>query len=487
MTAPDAVPFTELPDLAVRTLGGSVVYANDELYAERENLITAAPAVFAPATFGPKGQVYDGWETRRRREPGHDHAIVRLGAAGIIHGVVVDTSFFTGNYPPEVSVEATGAEGFPSPADLAGADWVTLVPRSPAKGDARNTFEVSDPHRYTHVRLSIYPDGGVARLRVHGEVVPDPRFLAGTLDLAAAENGGTITGCSDMFYSSAAHLIAPGRARTMGEGWENARRRDDGNDWVSVRLALAGRIRYAELDTSLFVGNAPGWARLSGSGAGSGFRFRFRLWVRLRVRLGSGAGPGGSGSGFGAGLGWLGLGLGRGVVRPAAPDPAAARHPAPLPARGQPGRGRGPAGRLSRRRDGPAPAVGRGRSGRASGGRRPLARRPAPGPGGDRAGRGRAPGGPRDRHRRRGGQPLGHAARGGPGRADQLGPVSKLLMWCEASCGSMERRSVARRPQRGHKLTDVIGGTLSPCSSPSYSPRSSPRLARCAARSAGSR
>jgi allantoicase len=378
--APDPIPFTELPDLAVRTLGGSVVYANDELYAERENLITAAPAVFAPATFGLKGQVYDGWETRRRREPGHDHAIVRLGAAGIIHGVVVDTSFFTGNYPPEVSVEATGAEGFPSPADLAGTDWVTLVPRSPAKGDARNTFEVSNPHRYTHVRLSIFPDGGVARLRVHGEVVPDPRFLAGTLDLAAAENGGTITGCSDMFYSSAAHLIAPGRARTMGEGWENARRRDDGNDWVSVRLALAGRIRHAELDTSLFVGNAPGWAQLSGTGAG--------------------AGPG--------------------VVRPAAPDPAAARHPAPLPARAQAGRGRGPAGRLSRRRDGPAPAVGRGRSGRAPGGRRPLARRPAPGTGGHRAGRGRAPGGPRDRHRRRGGRPLGHAASAGPGRADPL-------------------------------------------------------------------
>jgi len=116
---PEPVPFTELPDLAVRTLGGSVVYANDELYAERENLITPGPAVFSPATFGLKGQVYDGWETRRRREPGHDHAIVRLGVPGIIRGVVVDTSFFTGNYPPEVSVEATGAEGYPSPAELA--------------------------------------------------------------------------------------------------------------------------------------------------------------------------------------------------------------------------------------------------------------------------------------------------------------------------------------------------------------------------------
>jgi allantoicase len=123
---------------------------------------------------------------------------------------------------------------------------------------------VTDGHRYTHVRLSIYPDGGVARLRVHGEVVPDPRYLAGPVDLAAAENGGMVTGCSDMFYSSAANLIQPGRAATMADGWENARRRDGGHDWVTVRLAVPGRLRYAELDTSCFVGNAPGWARLSG-------------------------------------------------------------------------------------------------------------------------------------------------------------------------------------------------------------------------------
>ena len=271
-TPPEPLAFTELPDLAVRTLGGSVVYANDELYAERENLITPGPAVFSPATFGLKGQVYDGWETRRRRVPGHDYAIVRLGVPGIIRGVVVDTSFFTGNFPPEISVEAIGVEGYPSPAELdgpAGTAWTTIVPRSAAKGDARNAFGVTDEHRYTHVRLSIYPDGGVARLRVHGEVVPDPRFLAGTFDLAAAANGGMITGCSDMFYSSAANLIAPGRARHMGEGWENARRRDGGNDWVRFRLALPGLVRYAELDTSCFVGNAPGWASLSGSDAGA--------------------------------------------------------------------------------------------------------------------------------------------------------------------------------------------------------------------------
>ncbi len=257
--------FTRLPDLASRRLGGSVVYANDELFAERENLIKPEAPAYSTYTFGHKGQVYDGWETRRRREPGHDEAIVRLGAAGVVRGVVVDTAFFKGNYPPEVSVEGTGAEGYPSPAELQEAEWLSLVPRSPVKGDAQNPFPVAVPERCTHIRLSIYPDGGVARLRVHGEVVPDPRFLTtGGLDLAALANGGVVTGCSNMFYSSPTNLISPGDARVMGEGWETARRRDDGNDWVEFGLAGPGVVRLAEIDTRYFVGNAPGWASLRG-------------------------------------------------------------------------------------------------------------------------------------------------------------------------------------------------------------------------------
>jgi allantoicase len=279
--------FTRLPDLASRRLGGSVVHANDELFAERENLIRPEAPAYSTYTFGHKGQVYDGWETRRRRQPGHDHAIVRLGAAGVVRGVVVDTAFFKGNYPPEVSVEGTGVEGYPSPDELAGAEWAELVPRSPVEGDAQNRFPVTLPQRCTHVRLSIYPDGGVARLRVHGEAVPDPRLLAvGTIDLAALVNGGVVTGCSNMFYSSPSNLISPGDARVMGEGWETARRRDDGNDWVEFRLAGPGVVRLAELDTSHFVGNAPGWASLRGTdrpgGPGQGAR-----WTELlpRTRL----------------------------------------------------------------------------------------------------------------------------------------------------------------------------------------------------------
>jgi allantoicase len=255
------------PDLAGRALGGSVIYANDELFAERENLIKAEEAAFQPHTFGHKGQIMDGWETRRRREAGSDHAIIRLGCGGVVRRVVVDTSWFTGNYPPEVSVEACGAEGYPSPAELAAAQWSTLVPRSPVAGDSRNTFEVSPGRRATHVRLTIFPDGGVARLRVYGEPVPDPRLLPATVDLAALENGAVVTGCSNMFYSSPANLLLPGQARVMGDGWETSRRRDQANDWVAVRLACAGCVEVAELDTSHFVGNAPGWATLRGDGS----------------------------------------------------------------------------------------------------------------------------------------------------------------------------------------------------------------------------
>lgn len=259
----------ELPDLALRTYGGSVVWANDEFFAGRENLITPDAATFAPRTFGAKGQVYDGWETRRRRDLGpgvRDEAIVRLGMSGVVRQVVVDTAFFTGNYPSEASVEAACVDGHPSVAQLSEATWVTLVARSPLAGDTANSFDVDSPRRWTHVRLCIYPDGGVARLRVHGEVVADPALVdaLGTVDLAALRLGGRVLGCSNRYYGAADRLIAPGEPRSMGEGWETARRRDDSNDWVHLALATRGTLRVVELDTTWFIGNAPGEAQVSG-------------------------------------------------------------------------------------------------------------------------------------------------------------------------------------------------------------------------------
>ncbi|MFD3809734.1 allantoicase [Rhodococcus sp. NPDC058639] len=266
MTSPD---FRQLPDLASRELTGSVMYANDELFAQRENLIAPGPALHDLSAFGHKGKVYDGWETRRRREPGHDFAIVRLGTPGVIRGVVIDTAWFTGNFPPFASVDAVCLEGYPGVADLLDAPWEPVVDKVALLGDTPNAFAVDSERRWTHVRLNIFPDGGVARFRVHGEVRPDPMFLTGTIDLAALENGGDIADCSNRFYSSPRNIIAPGRAANMGGGWENARRRDDGNDYVVVRLAGTALVDHVEIDTSYYVGNAPGWARLSGLPDGS--------------------------------------------------------------------------------------------------------------------------------------------------------------------------------------------------------------------------
>jgi allantoicase len=263
--------FRQLPDLALRSLGGAVVHANDEAFAAKENLITPGPAVFDPAAFGHRGKVYDGWETRRRRAPGHDEAVVRLGVPGIVRGVVVDTAHFVGNYPPEVEVEGLSADGPDHGADPVPADgWQTLVPRSAVRGDSENAFAVDSTARTTHVRLRIHPDGGVARLRVHGEAVPDPRLLdaLGAVDLAALENGGAVVDCSNRFYGSAQNLLLPGPARSMGEGWETARRRDDGHDWVQVRLGAEAAVAVLELDTTWFLHNAPGAAVVLGRTGG---------------------------------------------------------------------------------------------------------------------------------------------------------------------------------------------------------------------------
>jgi allantoicase len=256
----------DLLDLASRALGGSVVHANDEFFAERDNLINPGPAGYTPRDFGAKGQVYDGWETRRRREPGSDHAIVRLGASGLLSSIIIDTAHFTGNYPPQAAVDGCCVDGYPAPAELAEASWFPLVSRSDLRGDSENPFGVLDAARaarVTHLRLTIFPDGGVARLRAHGTPLADPGLLPDVFDLAAAEHGGALLDCSDRFYGSPRNMIMPGLAATMGDGWETRRRRDDGNDWALFALAGAGVIQVAELDTSHFKGNAPGWASLS--------------------------------------------------------------------------------------------------------------------------------------------------------------------------------------------------------------------------------
>jgi len=253
--------FTELIDLASEKIGGAVLIANDDFFAPKENLLRASEPIFIEGKYTDRGKWMDGWESRRRRTPGFDWCIIRLGLAGIVRGVVVDTSYFRGNYPEQCSLDGASFKGLPSEAELLdeAVQWMPLLPQVALNGDSRNPFAIDSRERITHLRFRIFPDGGVARLRVYGEVVPDWERLKrlGPIDLAAAENGALVLSCSDMFFGHRHNLIMPGRAANMSDGWETKRRRGPGCDWAIIKLARPGHIHAIEVDTSHFKGNFP--------------------------------------------------------------------------------------------------------------------------------------------------------------------------------------------------------------------------------------
>ncbi len=253
--------FTELVDLASERLGGVVLAANDDFFGPKENLLKPAAPIFVEGKYTDRGKWMDGWETRRRRTPGFDWCIIRLGLAGILRGAIVDTAYFKGNYPEHCSLEACFASGNTSVEQLTSGTthWSEVLPKSALNGDTQNRFEIRHSECVTHLRFNIFPDGGVARLRVYGEVVPDWEALArrDEIDLVAVQNGGLVLAASDMFFGSRHHLIMPGRAANMGDGWETRRRRGPGFDWAILKLGAAGTIQRLEVDTAHFKGNYP--------------------------------------------------------------------------------------------------------------------------------------------------------------------------------------------------------------------------------------
>lgn len=245
-------PFHHWIQLQQPRLGSRVTYATDEFFAAKERVIDPGEAVFIEDKYDDHGKWMDGWESRRKRTEGHDFCVIRLGVPGAIRGFDIDTSHFTGNYPPQASIEAcVGDEDAPEEA------WVELLGKTDLSGDSHHYLEISDERVWTHVRLHIYPDGGIARLRIFGDVRADFAGVDGYVDFAAVENGGRAIGCSDEHYGSMHNLNVPGRGVNMGDGWETARRRGPGNDWVIVALAVPGTIERAEVDTAHFKGNYP--------------------------------------------------------------------------------------------------------------------------------------------------------------------------------------------------------------------------------------
>jgi allantoicase len=257
-----------MTDLISSAVGGRIVEFNDEFFAEAWNLISPTEPV-ANAEYTDRGKWMDGWETRRRREPGHDWCVLALGVPGRIEHVTVDTSFFTGNYPESFSLEGCGDD---DDTHLSTADWEEVLPQTPLSGNAQAAFVVSNPHRFGYVRLNIHPDGGVARLRVDGTPIPSRSQVCpdrDPVDLLSMLVGGEAVSASDVHYSPPSNLLRPTEPAGMWDGWETKRRRGPGNDWVELKLGMPGAIDTVVIDTRHFKGNAPGWVSILVSADGA--------------------------------------------------------------------------------------------------------------------------------------------------------------------------------------------------------------------------
>lgn len=265
ITASPAPTFPGLVDLASASFDAAVLGCSDEFFAQASNLLSPQPAVFDPDRYTDHGKWMDGWESRRRRTVGEDWCVIRLGVRGELRAFDVDTSHFLGNHAPLARIEACDAPGADSLDSLAAAEWFEVLEQAPLQAGSHNLFVVGTTRLATHLRLTITPDGGVARLRAFGNVIPawdaviDEQARAairpGAVDLAALRHGGQALACSDMFFAPMNNLIAPGRSTYMGGGWETRRRRGPGHDWILLELAAAGTIDVVEIDTGHFHGN----------------------------------------------------------------------------------------------------------------------------------------------------------------------------------------------------------------------------------------
>ncbi len=248
--------YNRLVNLADARLGARAIYVTDDWFAEVNRMLNPEPPVWKEGVYDEAGKWMDGWESRRKRFEGYDYAIVKLGAPGMIEALEINTNFFTGNYPPSASVDVCYSLD-KEPDEK--TQWYPLLPSVDLKGDSEHLFEVSNDQPWSHVRLNIFPDGGISRFRVYGRPFIDWENLDEneSIDLVSALNGGCAISCSDEHFGKMGNLINPGRGVNMGDGWETARRRRPGYDWVILALGCPGEIDEIEIDTAHFKGNFP--------------------------------------------------------------------------------------------------------------------------------------------------------------------------------------------------------------------------------------
>jgi len=254
MTIPAPEFSRRYANLADPRLGARAIAASDEFFGPKERMLNPEPPLLIPGKYDAHGKWMDGWETRRRRIPGFDWCVVKLGRPSEIKGIDLDTSYFVGNHPPSASIDACHVD---SDAMSPQTEWAEIVPSTTLQGNSHHYLDVANSRAFTHVRLNIYPDGGIARLRVYGRPQMEVSGNDRIIDLAAIENGSYVVSANNEHFGPASSLLMPGRGASMSDGWETRRRREPGNDWCIIALARLGAIRKVEVDTAHFKGNYP--------------------------------------------------------------------------------------------------------------------------------------------------------------------------------------------------------------------------------------
>ena len=243
-----------LIDLAQSRLGSKIVYKTDEFFAPAKRIINAWPPVFKEGVFDKHGKWMDGWETRRKRSKGHDYLILKLGKPGKIYKVDIDTSYFSGNHPTKISIQACfSKKNIPNK----NSKWTTILKKKSTKANSHHFFNIKNKFFFSHIKLNIFPDGGVARLRVYGTIENKKKFGKKILNLTSVLNGATPIVCNNEHFGRAENILAPGIGKNMGDGWETRRSRGKNFDWLIIKCATAGRVSKIQIDTHHFKGNYP--------------------------------------------------------------------------------------------------------------------------------------------------------------------------------------------------------------------------------------
>ena len=245
-----------LTNLASPKIGTKIIEVSDDFFGEVSRMLDDKEPVFIEDKYDEHGKWMDGWESKRRRDGGNDWAIIELGSPGIITEIDVDTSFFTGNFPPFASIEGLYSDQKPSKD----SDWIEILSKKSLKGDSSNKFKIESKTKVNYIKLQIFPDGGVARLRLFGEVKlnwDNYDNKNDLVELSSLKLGGSIVAYNNAHYGDVSALLSDGRGKTMGDGWETRRRREPGNDWIIIKLATKGLIKKIEIDTAHFKGNYP--------------------------------------------------------------------------------------------------------------------------------------------------------------------------------------------------------------------------------------